>query len=455
MSVRGPVIDTAPGVFRAPSTMVGVRATATSWRGRLGIGGVLLAGLLVAAAAPHTPSLLPETIRPAPVSLQGVFGPVGLDLHVGGAIAALVLMFVSYALVTSVASEISPRVILGAIVVLNLLVWLAPPLVSTDAFSYQAYARMGAQYGVNPYLNGPYAIRLDGVFPYVGAKWSYIPSAYGPVFTAFSYLLAPLGVAASVVAYKSIAVFCSLALVAIVWRCAQVRGSDPVRAAALVGLNPLLVVYGVGGGHNDLLMLVLLAGGVYAILAGRARSGGALAVLAIGVKLTAGIVLPFALAAGGRERRRRDLVVGLVASCTAIATLSVTMFGTGALHLLATVGQSQSQSRGDWNSIPAVIEDRLGLPTLGHVVGAMLAAGFLVLCARLLYRVWQGRMDWIDGAGWATLAMLVASSSLLPWYVCWLLPFAALGRDPRLTRTALTLTGVVLGIQMLGYIPHG
>ena len=45
-------------------------------------------------------------------------------------------------------------------------------------------------------------------------------------------------------------------------------------------------------------------------------------------------------------------------------------------------------------------------------------------------------MDWIDGAGWATVAMLVAASSLLPWYVAWLLPLAALASDRRLVRTA-------------------
>ena len=38
-------------------------------------------------------------------------------------------------------------------------------------------------------------------------------------------------------------------------------GIDPVKAVALVGLNPLIVVYGVGGGHNDLLMLLASDGG--------------------------------------------------------------------------------------------------------------------------------------------------------------------------------------------------
>jgi hypothetical protein len=72
----------------------------------------------------------------------------------------------------------------------------------------------------------------------------------------------------------------------------------------------------------------------------------------------------------------------------------------------------------------------------------------------LLRRVWQGRTDWIEGAGWATVAMLVAASSLMPWYVAWSLPLAALGHDRRLARTALVLTGVILGIQLIGLIPH-
>ncbi len=104
------------------------------------------------------------------------------------------------------------------------------------------------------------------------------------------------------------------------------------------------------------------------------------------------------------------------------------MFGTGALHLLATVQQTQSE--GDWHSIPGFVATRLDLPTLGHIVGYVLAAAFVGVSVWLLRRVWHGRTDWIDAAGWATVAMLVAASSLLPWYVAWALPLAAVGTRP-------------------------
>jgi alpha-1,6-mannosyltransferase len=430
----------------------------TSRRALAAAGGVVLSGALVAVSAAHTQALLPETIRPIPQELAGAFGGLFLNLHVGGAIAALALMFASYAAVVALSGQLSARVVLIAIAAVHLVVLLGPPLASTDAFSYQAYARMGATYGINPYTHAPYAISLDPIYSYVGSKWSlFTPSAYGPVFTVSTYLLAPLSIATSVFAYKGIAALASLALVAVVWRCARLREVDPVKAVALVGLNPLLVIYGVGGGHNDLIMLLAMVGGVYAVLASRETLGGGLSVLAIGVKLTAGLVLPFALADGGSRgrpgRSRARLALGAGVALAALVGLSAALFGAGSFHMLGTIIRSQRD--GGWLGIPGVISSRLGMPTLGVITGFVLAGIFVITACWLLRRVWRGQIDWIDGAAWAMLAMLVASSSLLPWYVAWLLPLAALGRNRRLATTAIAFSGVIQGIVLLGYIPHG
>ena len=271
-------------------------------------------------------------------------------------------MFCAYAVAVSAAAHLSPRLVIGAIVALNVLVLLGPPLISTDVFSYQAYARMGAIYGINPYLHGPYAINLDHVFPYVGAKWSNTPNAYGPLFTVFSYAFAKLSIATSVYVYKAIAGAAALGLVAVVWRCAGQLRTNQVRAVALVGLNPLLIVYGVGGGHNDLLMLLAVTGALYALVCGRERLGGTLGVVAAGIKLTGGLMLPFAIAAEGPHRghrRRRDLLLAIAASIAAIAALNFAVFGSGGFHLLGTL--SQGQKEGSWNSIPGFIPAKLGL----------------------------------------------------------------------------------------------
>jgi hypothetical protein len=52
-----------------------------------------------------------------------------------------------------------------------------------------------------------------------------------------------------------------------------------------------------------------------------------------------------------------------------------------------------------------------------------------------------------------TAAVLVTTSSLLPWYVAWLMPFAALVNDRRLWRFAMVFTGFILTLQLGGYIP--
>jgi alpha-1,6-mannosyltransferase len=276
------------------------------------------------------------------------------------------------------------------------------------------------------------------------------------VFTILSYVLAPLSIAASILAYKAMAALASLVTVALIWNAARLRGVNPVKAAALFGLNPLVVVYGVGGGHNDLLMLVVMMAGVSLLLQRRERSGAASMIVAMGVKLTAGVMLPFALAGTGRplsSSRRRDVVIGAGVAFGVVAGVAFSVFGDGLFRLLGTIHQSQSQ--GDWHSLPGFITTRLGLGAVGHVTGYLLAAVLVSVTAWLVRKVWHGELDWIAGAGWATFAMLACAGSLMPWYVAWLIPLVALGRDGRLLQATIWLTGFVQFIAVLGYIPHG
>jgi alpha-1,6-mannosyltransferase len=457
MSAPGPLGVTPQSVaVELRTTGVEVGRTLRGARlGVLGLAGLLVCALVISIAAAGTDVLLPESVRPLPNWLAGPFGSTGLDLGNDGVVVVMLTMLASYVVAVQAADRLSAPVVLMAIAALHALVLLAPPLLSTDVFSYQAYARMGAVYGTNPYLFGPHAIALDPLFPFVGAKWSYIPTAYGPVFTALSYVLAPVSIAASALAYKAIAALGSLASIALIWNAARLRGVNPVRAAALVGLNPLVVVYGVGGGHNDLLMLAVVLGAVNLMLQHRERAAGGMLVVGAALKLTAGLMLPFALAGAARRgapSRRRDVALGATVVGAVITVTSLALFGTGPVHMFTTLRQTQDE--GDWHSIPGFISTRLGLGTIGHVVELVLGAVFLLIFCWLVLKAWRGQIDWIDGAGWATLAMIVAAGALLPWYVAWLMPLAALATDRRLWRNAVVLTVVIQCIQIVGYIPH-
>jgi len=63
----------------------------------------------------------------------------------------------------------------------------------------------------------------------------------------------------------------------------------------------------------------------------------------------------------------------------------------------------------------------------------------LVLCCRLAWR----RRDAIGASGWASVALLFTLSWVLPWYVLWALPLAALSRSRRL-RAAVLVAGAYL-----------
>ncbi len=170
---------------------------------------------------------------------------------------------------------ISRRYAIALVAVLQAIVFAGPILLSTDVFSYIAYARMGVVHGVNPYLHGPIAIAEDPVFRYVGMDWLHVATAYGPLYTLLSYPLALLGVTGALWGMKLLALAASVGTLLLTWRCARARDLDPVMALLVVGANPLYVIYTLGGAHNDLIMLFLMMAAVSLSLARRDAAAAA------------------------------------------------------------------------------------------------------------------------------------------------------------------------------------
>jgi uncharacterized BrkB/YihY/UPF0761 family membrane protein len=163
------------------------------------------------------------------------------------------------------------------------------------------------------------------------------------------------------------------------------------------------------------------------------------------VKLTAGILLPFIVAHNARGRGGRGLRALLTGVCLAAlvgGVLSVVVFGSGPIHLLSTL--QKVQNTGGVNSVPGFLLTLVGLGQLSAAAGSVLTVAFGICLVWLVHRVWRGQLDWITGAGWATAALIVTAGLLVPWYVAWLVPFAALSDDRRLWAAAVVLTGIGL-----------
>jgi Glycosyltransferase family 87 len=336
------------------------------------------------------------------------------------------------------ARALPSALIWSALVALVAAFALAPPLLSADAFSYISYARLGSEHGLNPYDAVPAQVPADPAFAHLG--WPTRVSAYGPLFTLVTYPLGPLGVPAALWVLKSTLAVAVLALVGLVARLAGLRGLDPRSAAAFVGFNPLLLVHVVGGAHNEGLMTLLLIGGIAAVLAALPALGGGALTASVAIKVSAAFALPFALL--GPARRGR-LLAGAAIAAALLAAVSLAAFGGHWLDSFELAGENQELTT--YFSVPSTVARVLGADGDAVRIAALAVYGALV--AGLI--VWTARSgDWIRATGWAALGLLLTTGWLLPWYVLWLLPLAALSGDAALAAGVLVLTGWELGVRV-------
>lgn len=346
--------------------------------------------------------------------------------------------FAAYLGFLAVAPRLGGRVVWGAIAVCVAGFAVAPVLLSNDVYSYVDYARLGVRHGLNPYVHPPLAAPGDPAFAEV--TWTEATSAYGPLFTLATYPLAWLPVGAAVAVLKALAALSVLGLAAVVSRLAAQRGVDPLRAAVFVALNPLVLVHVVGGAHNDGLTMLLAMLAVASILSGRQLAGGAALVAAIATKASAAFLAPFALL--GSERPWR-LLAGALGAAVTVALAAQLAFGWDWLHGFGLAGENQSRT--SHMSIPITAARLTGLdPDVARLAAAVL---FAAAIAYLLVWTWRGG-DWVRAAAWAAFALLLATSWLLPWYLIWVLPLAAISRDRTLQLLTLALTAYQLGARI-------
>jgi alpha-1,6-mannosyltransferase len=334
------------------------------------------------------------------------------------------------------------RAAIALIAALHLIVFLGPVLLSTDVFSYIAYARMGVEHGLNPYTHGPAAIAHDPIYVYVGHVWRHVATAYGPIYTLLSYPLAPLGVEGALWGMKVLALLSSAGTLALIWRCARARDIDPVMAILAVGANPLYVLYGLGGAHNDLLMMLLMMVAVSLTLIGapgaRRESAAAAAIVAGAlVKATVAALLPFLIVA----KRRPGPILGALATLAAGALIAYVAFGIHGVDVVSALNRDAAFVSTD--SFATEIAHLFGKPGVFPVDHDLLKAALVMIVVHLLWRTWRG-YDWIAASGWTLLAISVTSTWLLAWYILWPLPLAVISRDRRLLIATLALQGLFI-----------
>ena len=161
-------------------------------------------------------------------------------------------------------------------------------------------------------------------------------------------------------------------------------------------------------------------------------------------------MVPFLVA--GRRDRARTAAVAAVVTALAIGVVALAGFGTHAFDAFGLI--SSNQDRTSRFSLPYKTAQLLSALLPGSrrdysdAVRTVYALAFAAVFFVLLVRTWRERIGAIDAAAWATLAILLASAWLVPWYILWLLPLAALSSDRRLWIATLALTAWMLAIAV-------
>ena len=196
--------------------------------------------------------------------------------------------------------------VLGLSLVYVLTLLLMPGLLSTDLLTYATYGRLAAVHGLNPYLASPSAAPGDPLVQWLDTRPEHA-SPYGPVWTTLSVGLAwlTLGLDPLVHAlgYRVLGALAHLAGTALVWRFAP-------RDLILFTWNPLLLIEGVGSGHNDGPMMVLALAGVLLLTKQAARPGLFVLTVASLVKYVPALVVLYFLVC---QRRWLWTAAGLLA----------------------------------------------------------------------------------------------------------------------------------------------
>ncbi len=398
---------------------------------------------------------------------------------------AIVAMYVSYLLVLKYVPRLPARWLIATILAAHAIYLLSPPLALTDLFNYINYGRMEVVHNLNPYTTIP-ILEPHNDPSFLLSNWHELLSPYGPLFTLVTFAVVPLGIGGSFWALKALLVLTSLATILLVWKSALLLKRDPRAAVALVGLNPIVLVWGLGGDHNDFLMLFFIMLGFYLLLLARARAqgpsdasgaqdaatdgtplaaqiggpganpragagavssllgwllplsvldagaGGAF-VIAIGLKASAAVLVPVVLASLLRlPRALVQFVLGMLVTAVLVAAVSLLVFG---LHIPDLSTQSELVTS---ESIPNLVGLLFGAGGETEFVRGIASAALVASVAWCSWFAWR-RRDTITASGWASVALLVTLSWVLPWYVLWILPLAALSRSRRLRVVVLVL----------------
>jgi alpha-1,6-mannosyltransferase len=396
-----------------------------------------------------------------------------------GLVFASVILWVGVALMLAAWVSLGRWVIEGTADARSLIattgVWLAPLLLSVPVFSRDTYSYLaqGAllRDGFDPYYVGP-VDNPNGLLDNVSPIWSTTTAPYGPAFILVARFVTML-VGDNVVAGTLVLRLCMLpGLVLLIWaslRIARHIGANGAAALWICVLNPLVIIHLMGGVHNEMLMVGVMMAGIALALDRHPIAGFAVVGLAVAVKATAGVALPFLVWVWMRQLQQRR-AMGPTAAFASAAAGSVAIFGAvfGALSWIAGVDLGWLSALAgsvkiiNWLTVPTAAANVISLAgglftTVDFYavleITRLLGIGVIVVALPLLW--WRFRHDDRDVLTGISIAMVVVVlfvPAALPWYYAW--PLAVMSALTQSQRWIAAIAGFSTWVMVI-FNPDG
>ncbi len=324
-------------------------------------------------------------------------------------------------------------------------VWIAPMLLSPPLFTRDVYSYLGqgalALHGLDPYQFGPSKLPPGPIADNVHYSWQTTPAPYGPLSILIAKTVNWLtgeDTIAGVIGMRLVLLAGLGLLVLALPRLADQLGGNRAVTLWLVVANPMTVVHLVGGPHNDLLMIGLLAVGTLLVLQRWHVAGIALVTVAMAVKAPAGVALPFLVwiwasrLPGDRGAQLLRAGVGSLAVFATVFTGVTMLSGVGLGWIPALNAPSLIVN---WMSLPTAAGELVHAVTSPvHDVSSgpfirvcrLLGSGvFLVIVARQWWLARDGGPEALRRAAIALLWSALLAPATMPWYLTWALVLAA------------------------------
>ena len=316
-------------------------------------------------------------------------------------------------------SQIVMLGLLGAMVAI-------PPATSTDFNSYAFYGRMIAEYGISPYQHSPRDLAADYWYPRISYFWSDTPSVYGPVFSAIAYAVMTVAGTSVLAARLGFGVVAIAAVLGSVWLASRKIGVG--RATVLIGLNPLVLTFGVNDLHCDLLAMVFVIAGAVAVSEHKNVLGAIALAAAALVKIS---LLP---AAAGAfvwlwfQRTRRDAIV-LAASVTVAMTVAFAVAG-GLSAIDPLLSATSRHTRFSlWTPLYELLtsfdNSFVAQSTADRIISVVSLVSFVTLTLFLWWRYRNDSTPYLVIAS-GLVAYQLLGAYVLSWYALWSIALLAI-----------------------------